>query len=137
MSSSPRFNAIHLCYGRHDLFDSTDPGDHMEAAKLCRQCPLLQTCRGLLKAAREATTQESGHGPQGTWAGEAVGKATTRAHRMAIEETMFSEVEANDAAAEYKRGIRTDRNRIGARVYQRRLVQRQRERRAERDTDAA
>jgi len=56
---------------------------------------------------------------------------------MAIEETMFSEVEANDAAAEYKRGIRTDRNRIGARVYQRRLVQRQRERRAERDTDAA
>lgn len=124
---------LHLCYGRHELFDSTDPGDHMEAAKLCRACPLLETCKGLLKAAREATSQESGHGPEGTWAGEAVGKSTTRTVRQATEDAMFTDTEASDAARAYKRGDRTDRNKIGARVYQRRLVKRQQERKAERD----
>lgn len=125
------------CVGKSWLFDSTDPGCHVEAAKLCRACPMIQECRVLLAKAREASSQESGHGPQGTWAGEAVGKATTHAQRRANEEAMFTDEEALAASRGYKRGDRDDRSKIGARVYERRRLAAQSDRKREQRARAA
>lgn len=127
LDAMPR-DIVPPCAGKYWLFDSTDPGDHVEAAKLCRTCPMLQECRGILDAARKASSTEAGHGPQGTWAGQPVGKATTQAHRQATEDAMFSIEEAREASREYKRGVMTDRNRIGARVHERRRMAAQRDR---------
>jgi len=55
-----------LCAGQWRLFDSTDPADHREAAKLCGVCPMLRECRRRLE---EAQVAERWGGPQGTWAG--------------------------------------------------------------------
>lgn len=64
-----------LCVGRWELFDSTDPNDHREAAALCRECPMLLTCRKLLEEASLSPFARYG-GPQGTWAGQLL-RATT------------------------------------------------------------
>lgn len=55
------------CAGKWDLFDSTDPVDHIEAANYCRTCPIIAACRDAL--ATTQTDQHSRYGAQGTWAG--------------------------------------------------------------------
>lgn len=32
------------CYGKQELYDSTDPEDHAEAAAGCRACPVIKWC---------------------------------------------------------------------------------------------
>lgn len=59
------------CVGLHDLFESVDPLDHIEAKRICDSCPALAACRAAL---RDEQT------PVGTWAGELVGTEWRRAH---------------------------------------------------------
>lgn len=64
-----------LCRGRWWLFDSTDYRDHVAAAELCAECPVIEACRALL---RDTSTIAYGGGKggyiQGTWAGELFGR---------------------------------------------------------------
>lgn len=66
------------CVGSHDLFDSTDPRDHVQARELCQECPARMACDGLLRQVQSDTSTISGGGkPTGTWAGryiDATGK---------------------------------------------------------------
>lgn len=49
------------CYGKSELFDSTDLHDHHEAAALCKTCPAILACR--------MSTPPRTEFPVGTWAG--------------------------------------------------------------------
>lgn len=68
------------CVGRSELFDSRDLNDHQEAKQLCRTCPIILECAGLLRDALAAVTDRHNGGPQGTWAGRFVGRPETRVH---------------------------------------------------------
>lgn len=56
------------CYGKWELFDSTDPADHQVAKAICATCPLLVGCMELL--AETQRTASTAGGPEGTWAGQ-------------------------------------------------------------------
>lgn len=74
------------CYLKHDLFESTYAYDQAIAKRLCLgekarpgipaipACPILEQCKGILAQARELATP--GGGPEGTWAGQAIGGNT-------------------------------------------------------------
>lgn len=116
------------CIGKWWLFDSTNPGDHLEARELCAACPMRREC--------QETADRFQRGPggmsvlEGTWGGRLYG-STARA-RMRDEETMFTQDEARAAHAAWERADPQDRNRsgvgdrivIGERVYQRRARRR-------------
>jgi hypothetical protein len=62
------------CVGKHELFDSRDPEDHVEAKRLCDTCPILSSCLELLEDVRKAPSHLGGS-PEGTWAGQLIGQA--------------------------------------------------------------
>lgn len=57
------FNAP--CAGEWQLFDSTEPEDHLLAKSICETCPFLAECREL----RGSLRLTGGIMPEGTWAG--------------------------------------------------------------------
>lgn len=61
------------CAGKWELFDSVDLAAHLEAKALCEACPVLDWCVAQLRRAFE-NVEYQGYGPQGTWAGQYVGK---------------------------------------------------------------
>lgn len=109
-----------LCVGKHWLFDSTDPIDHDQAAKLCAACPLLADCQiEASRLSREYRT--SAYRPlTGTWGGRLYGTPGRAPRVTPREEQMFTEDDALQAHRDWGKGIRNDRARIGERVYQRR-----------------
>lgn len=124
-------STIPPCAGLWALFDSTDPGDHARAAALCATCPIVDHCRRQLEAARaDALMGEKNgvkYGPQGTWAGEAVGVTRVQAEkaRMRAEEAMFTDDELRTGHADYTAGFRSPRTVMAERIYQRKRKQRQ------------
>lgn len=58
------------CRGLHALFDSTHLADHLEARRICSDCPAVAACRQQLEDVRRTSYSS---GPQGTWAGLLVG----------------------------------------------------------------
>lgn len=106
------------CAAQPELFDSTDWFDHHRAQAICATCPLIAACRDRLRQAQELTMYDGG--PEGTWAGQLIG-APKSSQRLALEERMFSDVEARTAHAAWVRGERDHRAAIGERVYQRRI----------------
>ena len=128
-------NAPAPCAGQWDLFDSTDYYDHRRARQLCHSCPIIDACRqALAEATASSRAVSRGGGPQGTWAGELIGGAVVSVSRIAAEEAMFNEEEARKAHAHWARTPKhlrpelPDRVRVGERVYQRRSLRNQRER---------
>lgn len=117
-----------LCIGQHDLFDSTDPADHEQAARLCAACPIAAACAQALAEAI-ASTKAAGH-PEGTWAGRLVLNprrdeqrrlgGIDRAERVEREEAMFTADEARRAHSAYCAGDRGEWARAGHRTYDRR-----------------
>lgn len=68
------------CEGDWRLFDSTDPEDHLEARRICRQeCPVRLQC---------ATHAKSVNGKRGTWAGELF---TSQGRRVPLPERKVAE----------------------------------------------
>jgi hypothetical protein len=54
------------CVGDWQLFDSTDPVDHMEARSIClHECPVRSACQELLKRVHKGSYRM-----EGTWAGQ-------------------------------------------------------------------
>lgn len=114
------------CVGQWDLFDSTAPADHIKAAALCATCPALAACEQ-----RRAWCEDdlaSKVELVGTWAGLLHGGRANEL-RMYREDRMFNDDEARRAHTAWVRGDKTDRNRIGELVYQRRTWRRKVERR--------
>lgn len=107
------------CTGKHELFDSRDPEDHHQARKLCASCPMVAECLDRLAAVRHDAHSEK-YGPHGTWGGRLVGAWTSSPTRRASEDAMFTDAEARAAHSSWQRGDRSDRARLGERVYQRR-----------------
>jgi hypothetical protein len=71
------------CTGLSWMFDSTDPATHLEAAKLCAECPVQAECGEHFLAVRAACSGVAhGGGPSGTWAGRLISK-TGRPKRVA------------------------------------------------------
>lgn len=62
------------CAGKHELFDSREKEDHLEAKKLCDTCPVFAACWDNLQAVRNAPAQFGGS-PEGTWAGQRFGSS--------------------------------------------------------------
>ena len=56
-----------LCAGNPDLFESTDPGHHLAAARICGRCDFIDTCRQIRD---ERTVDGALLLHHGTWAGE-------------------------------------------------------------------
>ena len=111
-----------LCVGKSDLFDSTDPGHHEQARKLCADCPVSSWCAEQASMALKAAGSRAhrrGAVLVGTWAGRLYGNGANDPARIAIEEGMFNPDEAREAHRAWSRGERDDRTRIGERVYQR------------------
>lgn len=61
------------CVGMYDLFDSRLLADHVEAKRLCMQCPVRLECGAELRDARADSTGGAAGMPEGTWAGQLVG----------------------------------------------------------------
>lgn len=55
------------CIDLSELFDATDPRSHERARAICSTCPVIDACRGRLRAAQEDAMPM--YGPEGTWAG--------------------------------------------------------------------
>lgn len=53
------------CIGQHALFESTEYADHVQARRICADCPVIDWCRTQIPPS-------SGY-PQGTWAGRLYG----------------------------------------------------------------
>lgn len=122
------------CYGKWDLFDSTDPADHREAKALCDTCPTLAACQKLLDDLLRS--HNSVAGPEGTWAGRhfvsqkcqqlAYSNDERRQVRVEAEAARYTETQAREAGSAYSRGERTEWVVVGNRVYSRRNKQAQR-----------
>jgi hypothetical protein len=129
------------CAGKWELFDSTDPHDHLKARALCVGCPMRVECAQLLEVAR-AGAHKAGptknYGPQGTWAGRLIGAGPhTSIERARAEEAMFTVEELRAGHNAYNAGIRTDRTRMAERIYQRKRARRRwREKKAAREVAA-
>lgn len=109
------------CAGKWVLFDSTDPSDHLKAARLCAGCPMRAECEQRLESARNRSHRPvADYGPAGTWAGRLVGAGPSLSRiRERAEDGMFTDAELREAHNAYARGIRTDRIRTAERIYQR------------------
>ena len=109
------------CAGQWVLFDSTDPHDHVKAARLCGVCPMRAECAARLESARNKSHRPaSEYGPAGTWAGHLVGAGPrVSVERAKAEEAMFTDAELREAHNAFSKGIRTDRIRMAERIYQR------------------
>lgn len=135
LATLPDPDAKAACIGQHELFDSTDPADHAEAAKLCSVCPLAGTvCRALLEETR-SNAYNRANGPLGTWAGELLSPRATQRRpvsrkRLDAEEAMFTDAEALAAHRAFSKGGTSERTLTGERVYQRRMKRAQKARRA-------
>lgn len=120
------------CHGQSVRFDSTLLAEHMEAAKLCATCPVIDACQRLLEDSQNAWQHRSG-GPEGTWAGQLViaGRVVTASRLMRVhaEEEAYSEEEARRAHALFWHGHRDEWTLAGERTYQRRAERNQRARR--------
>ena len=113
------------CVGEHNLFDSTDPADHRQAAAICATCPMTTSCQARLHEAM--TTARVGCGPEGTWAGKLYGApagSLSIAKARADEEAQYGEAEARACATRWAKGERDDYVRLGRRVYERRMRRR-------------
>ena len=109
------------CAGKWALFDSTDPHDHLKAARLCAACPMLAECEERLESARNRSHRPvAEYGPAGTWAGRLVGAGPrVSVERAKAEDAMFTDAELREAHNAFSKGIRTDRIRMAERIYQR------------------
>lgn len=106
------------CAGKWDLFDSTELGDHAQAAQLCATCPMTTECRSILEQSRYVSA--TGGRPSGTWAGTLVGgDREAQAARREAEEAQFTDEQALRAHAQYGAGERDPWTRLGERVYDR------------------
>lgn len=114
------------CAGLWEVFDSTDEVDHRKAKTLCGECSILTACAARLESARkEAHKGGSGdYGPQGTWAGQLIGAPRASEKRIALEDAMFTDDEVRAGHSAWVSGVRTERNRIAERVYQRKRSRR-------------
>ena len=65
VASARREGSGARCVGQHELFDSTDPADHVQARALCRDCPAIDWCRAQIPPGSAF--------PSGTWAGRLYG----------------------------------------------------------------
>lgn len=129
------------CYGQAALFDSTLLADHIEAARLCSTCPVVDVCHDRLEEAKALAKNKPGHGPDGTWAGLLImgGKVidTLKQERAAFEESIFSDEDAKLCHRLFRQGKRGEWIEAGERTYQRRACRRQRRDRAARKAAAA
>lgn len=74
-------DAVPLCAGQHELFDSVHIHDHAIARRICNgdtltpACPVREWCQHRLQVALDKATSSGGedNGPQGTWCGQLVG----------------------------------------------------------------
>lgn len=114
-------SAVPPCAGKWVLFDSTDPSDHIKAARLCATCPMRAECEQRLESARNRSHRPvAAYGPAGTWAGHLVGAGPRiSVERARAEEAMFTADELREAHNAYNSGIRTDRIKTAERIYQR------------------
>ena len=129
------------CAGKWELFDSTDPHDHLKARALCVGCPMRPECAQLLETARNGAHKAGptkNYGPQGTWAGRLIGAGPhTSIERARAEEAMFTVEELRAGHNAYNAGNRTDRTRMAERIYQRKRARRRwREKKAAREVAA-
>lgn len=119
------------CTGLHDLFDSNQPADHLEARAICRTCPIRLACHDRLQQAlRDTPHGGKDYGPQGTWAGRLVGgEPRVRATAKSVEEEreMFTTAELKEGHRLYGRGARDDLTVRLERIYQRTRKQRAKE----------
>lgn len=111
------------CTGLHELFDSNQPADHMEAAAICRDCPVRLACHDRLQQAiRDAPLGGKDYGPQGTWAGRLVGgevKPRASVKTVEAERDLFTTDQLREGHRLYGRGDRTDEVMQMERIYQR------------------
>jgi hypothetical protein len=126
MSTAYAEPARALCEGDWDLFDATDMGSHELAASICRACPLMKDC---------AVSVSAIESPVGTWAARLHGGSSRPSIDPVAEDGMFTEDEAREAHNAWNRGERTELNKIGRRVYMRRLRESTAEREALRGED--
>jgi hypothetical protein len=114
------------CAGKWVLFDSTDPADHVEAARLCATCPMRTECEQRLESARNRSHRPiSEYGPAGTWAGHLVGAGPRiSVERARAEEAMFTDAELRAGHTAYQNGVRTERACMAERIYQRKRKRR-------------
>ena len=126
---NPDDNHRPACVGRADLFESTNPTDHLEALELCLACPVRDWCAQQRDAVRASMC--SGVDIEGTWAGEfycsrrGSRRAAADALRILREEQAYTDEDAKRAHARFVWvGIRDDWTRVGERVYQRRAARR-------------
>lgn len=75
--TSPQFDEPTPCAGKWSLFDSRDLADHIEAATLCRECPVQLACANVLISVQRAPSHLGGT-PEGTWAGQLMGGKPAR-----------------------------------------------------------
>lgn len=117
------------CAGRSWTFDSTDYGDHLEARKICAECPLAPQCRVDVReeASRRTKGDIPGGCPEGTWGGELwINGRLIPAHkpegaqRRMYEEQLYDEGAALRAHSAFNRGDRTEWAVTGNRVWERR-----------------
>ncbi|ROR91734.1 WhiB family transcriptional regulator [Nocardioides aurantiacus] len=62
------------CAGQHELFDSREEEDHLQARALCNGCHVFAACWDNFQAVRNAPSHLGG-APEGTWAGMLIGTA--------------------------------------------------------------
>ena len=121
-------SAVPPCAGKWELFDSTDPHDHLKAKALCTGCPMAVECAQRLETARNRAHKggpTKDYGPQGTWAGRLVGAGPrTSIERARAEEAMFTVEELREGHSAYNAGIRTERTCMAERIYQRKRARR-------------
>lgn len=108
------------CAGKWELFDSGEFESHEAAKAICATCPMIAGCRDQLREAMRLRAPGQ-PGPCGTWAGQLVGY--TRADesaRFAREDAAFTEQEARECHAAYRRGNRGPYVETGYLVHERR-----------------
>lgn len=112
------------CYGKHDLFDSTEIEDHKSARALCGTCPVMVACMRNLADVKQAGGYYGR--PQGTWAGQLQSDlgpyerhlARRSDQRVESDDLDYDSQQARAAHTSFLAGKRDEWTRTGERVYQ-------------------
>ena len=118
------------CAGQWDLFDSTDPLDHLEAKTLCQRCDMRLECADLFRKVKKDSLGGKDYGPRGTWAGELIDPNVRRrasAATVAAEANLFTDDELKAGHSAYLRGEREASVVRRERIYQRSRKRRRKE----------
>lgn len=101
------------CAGLHELFDSTEPVDHMQAKAICKTCPVIDWCR--------TQVPPSTRFPAGTWAGRLYREKPVPINQVACRqcEAMFPSTGASRGRKAYcsdecRRAARSEQQRRSA-----------------------